>query len=299
MLVSLSYLMAIAKHGNITKAAEELYISQPALSASIIRLEKKLNVSLLKRGSNGTSLTREGECVLGYAKDICLSYECMLNDLKAMKKPSNGALRIGSGMAHSANVVDDFLFRYPEHNVSLIQYNNFYELKKALFSHEIDLCLSSPPIEGPNVTTRRLCTEKLCAAFGEGHVFAGQQEVSLEDMVESRRILALPSGFSLRVITDAIFAEAELEPQYTIQAETNALADLLHNSKSTGYCAIYPVSRCRELSKSSEKIIFRPLKGNITRTIAASWQEKAWENEELTLMLDFLTQHYTDARYLL
>lgn len=297
VLVSLSYFLAVAKYGNITKAAEELFISQPALSASIIRLEKKLDVTLLKRGSNGITLTNEGECVLKYAKDICLSYDCMLNDLKAMNTSSSTSLRIGSGMAHSANVIDDFLNLYPEQAVSLVQYNNFFDLKKALLSHEIDMCISSPPVEAANVITKTLCTERLCVAFGEGHPFAEKELISLDEIVASKRILALPTGFSLRIITDNIFSQAKLEPQYSIQAETNALASLLHKSRSNGYVAIYPVSRCRELSRTSPDILYRPIEGDIARTIAVSWLDRTEENERFDLMLDFLCRHYAGQVY--
>ena len=297
MLVSLSYLLAVAKHRNITKAAEELYISQPALSASIKRLEKKLNVSLLERGNNGITLTKEGECVLEYAKELCLLYERMMNDLKAMNKPDTGSLKVGSGMSHSADVIDEFIFQNPDQQITLIQYNNYNDMSKALLSHEIDLCISAPPVEGAGIITKTLCVERLCVAFGSGHEFAGKDEVSLQEIADSKRILALPAGFSLRIVTDKVFEDAKIRPQYSIQAETNAIAGLLHTSRTTGYSAIYPVSRCRSLSLASDNIIYRPIKEKSTRTIAASWLDKNDGNSRIELMLDFLTGYYSNTRY--
>lgn len=297
MIVSLFYLLTVAECGSVTKAAEKLYISQPALSASIKRLEQKLNVELIKRNNNGISLTKEGECVVKYAREISNSYECMINDLKNLNKIQKGVLRVGSGMAHPANVIDEYLHEYPERNVFLIQYNNFYELKKALMSHEIDICISSPPVKGPNIVTQRLCTERLCVAFGAEHYFADKEEVSLAEIVESKKVLALPSGFSLRVMIDAIFEEMKLTPQYAIQAENDALAAILQKSKSTGYSVIYPISSCRTLAASSENIIYRPIKDGVTRTIAASWLDTNHNPDDYSTLLDFFSNHYKKIKY--
>ena len=297
MIESFFYFLAVAECGSITKAADKLYLSQPALSASIKRLEQKLNVELIKRNNNGISLTKEGECVAKYAETIYNSYECMINDLKNLYKAHEGILRVGSGMSHPANVIDEYLREFPEKNVFLIQYNNYYDLKKALMNHEIDICISSPPVEGPNISIKQLCTERLCVAFGADHYFADKNEVSLAEIVESKKVLALPSGFSLRVMTDAIFEEKKLTPQYSIQAENDAIAAILQKTKSTGFSVIYPISSCRTLAANSKNIAYRPIKDNVTRTIAASWLDSNRRLENYSSLLDFFSNHYKKPKY--
>lgn len=296
MITNLSYILAVAKHGSITKAAEELYISQPALSASIIRLENNLNIKLFERTGSGLSLTKAGECVARYSAEICLTYERMLNDLTLLKAPSYGALRIGAGMRHAVHIVDGFLFQYPTENVLLTQYSSYYDLKRALLSHEIDLCISAPPVDGSCITSKKFCTERLCVAFGKRHPFAERKEIFLNDLMDSS-LLALPNGFSLRVVIDDIFQRAGLSPNYTIQAENNALVDLLHESKSVSYVAIYPVSRCRELNSVHPDICYRPLAGDITRTISASWLNKTPITPQFELILQFISEYYADEKY--
>lgn len=62
--------IAVAKTGNITRAAEELHISQPALSRQIIKLENELGCKLLERGGHGISLTNAGHLLLNRAREL-------------------------------------------------------------------------------------------------------------------------------------------------------------------------------------------------------------------------------------
>ena len=65
----------VAQKGNISQAARELYISQPAISKSIRRLEKNLNTTLFKRSSRGVSLTTEGELLYKYTEEAFLALQ--------------------------------------------------------------------------------------------------------------------------------------------------------------------------------------------------------------------------------
>lgn len=69
-LQQLKYITTVAEIGNITESAERLFISQPSLTAAIQVLEKELNVTIFNRSNKGVSVTREGEEVLAYARQI-------------------------------------------------------------------------------------------------------------------------------------------------------------------------------------------------------------------------------------
>ena len=66
-LQQLTYIKMTAECGNITEAAEKLFISQPSLSAAIHNLEKEMGVTIFVRSKKGVVLTREGEELLSYA----------------------------------------------------------------------------------------------------------------------------------------------------------------------------------------------------------------------------------------
>jgi len=86
----------VAKQGNISKAAESLYISQPAISKTIVRLEDNLNVKLFKRNSRGVSLTEEGEVLFRHVEEAIHHIEEAESALQKMKDYHIGHLDIGA-----------------------------------------------------------------------------------------------------------------------------------------------------------------------------------------------------------
>ena len=86
----------VAKSGNISKAAEQLYISQPAISKTIVRLEDSLEIKLFKRNSRGVSLTDEGKVLFQYIKDAFAHIQEAEETLQKMKDFHIGHLDIGA-----------------------------------------------------------------------------------------------------------------------------------------------------------------------------------------------------------
>jgi len=87
----------VALHNSFTKASEKLYISQPAVTQSIKKLEEQLNVELFKRTSNGIVLTKEGEKVFYYAEQLNNLIEANSNLINKIKEDENNIYLGGNG----------------------------------------------------------------------------------------------------------------------------------------------------------------------------------------------------------
>ena len=85
----------VARTGNISKAAKELFISQPAISKAISKLEESLNTTLFLRSSRGVSLTEEGELLFEYVRTAFESLSRGEEELKRIREFQIGHLRIG------------------------------------------------------------------------------------------------------------------------------------------------------------------------------------------------------------
>ena len=85
-LQQLTYLVTVAECGNITDAAERLFISQPSLSAAIHKLEKEMNVTAFVRSNKGITVTREGEELLSFARMLLEQASLMEEHFGAGKK---------------------------------------------------------------------------------------------------------------------------------------------------------------------------------------------------------------------
>ena len=85
----------VAKAGNISKAAKELFISQPAISKAISKLEENLDVTLFTRNSRGVQLTSEGELLFQYVENAFEALDRGENELKRIREFHIGQLTIG------------------------------------------------------------------------------------------------------------------------------------------------------------------------------------------------------------
>lgn len=94
-LTQMEYFSAVSKHNNITKASEELHISQPAITKSIRLLEEELGIPLLLREKNKISLTYEGEIFLEKSREILLQVDALVDEMRDYGQLRRKTVRVG------------------------------------------------------------------------------------------------------------------------------------------------------------------------------------------------------------
>ena len=138
----------VAKQGNISKAAESLYISQPAISKTIVRLEDNLNVKLFKRNSRGVSLTEEGEVLFRHVQEAIHHIEEAESALQKMKDYHIGHLDIGASTTLCRYVLlpylKKFMEEFPNIQINLKNQDSAKNLQ-VLDAQDIDLALVAIP----------------------------------------------------------------------------------------------------------------------------------------------------------
>lgn len=92
---TLEYVLAVARCGSISRAAEEVFVSEQGLSKALKNLEAELDVAIFERSGRGVRLTRAGEAVVRHAESISASKAALLDDLDRMALDSNGSARSG------------------------------------------------------------------------------------------------------------------------------------------------------------------------------------------------------------
>ena len=118
-----SMMKILAEEKNITKAAERLYISQPAITYRLKALEKEMGAPLVTRTPSGILLTPEGEHFLKYAKDMLLTLVKTKEKLQSMRDTVQGSLRLGASSVFSHYelpfILKGFVTQYPAVDISL------------------------------------------------------------------------------------------------------------------------------------------------------------------------------------
>lgn len=145
---------SVAKEGNISKAAKELYISQPAISKSISNLEAALDTKLFVRNSRGVTLTDEGTLLYGYVKNAFESLERGEDELNKIKYLGVGHIRIGVSTTLCKYILlpylDEFIKHHPHVGITIENSDSASTLAK-LEQGSIDLGVVANPGDDKNI----------------------------------------------------------------------------------------------------------------------------------------------------
>ena len=132
----------VAKAGNISKAAKTLFISQPAISKSIVKLEEQIGVKLFNRNSRGVHLTAEGEILFAHVKEAFEYIEHGEDEIKRLKEFNIGHLRIGSSTTLCKFVLipylKEYLKEYPHMKITIENQDTTNTLTK-IENHKLDV----------------------------------------------------------------------------------------------------------------------------------------------------------------
>ena len=145
----------VAKAGNISKAAKELYISQPAISKAISKLEDSIGIPLFTRSSRGVQLTAEGQVLFEYAKEAFEALTRGEQELKRIQEFDIGHLRIGVSNTLCKYVLlpylKTFIDQYPHMRIS-IEGQSTAQTIAGLEQHKLDLGLIAEPASHRDLT---------------------------------------------------------------------------------------------------------------------------------------------------
>lgn len=145
---------AVAEHLSFSRASEQLYISQSAVSQIIKQLETDLDTALFKRTTKGVVLTKEGEVLHQYVKDALSSLKVAEKRLFDMKQLEEGTLIIGAGDTISSKYLVPYLETFHSHypNIKIQVYNRTsLEVVELVKSGKVDIAFLNLPIKDKDV----------------------------------------------------------------------------------------------------------------------------------------------------
>ncbi|TQR13321.1 LysR family transcriptional regulator [Psychrobacillus soli] len=217
----LEYFQTLAKVQHMTRAAELLSISQPALSRSIASLEEEIGVPLFDRQGRSIILNRYGMMFLERVNRIMNEMNDGLNDIQQLIAPEHGEISLGFlhtlGISTVPNIIRAFHDQYP-HITFQFKQNHTHTLLQELKSGELDLCLvASIAYEKPIIWTE-LWRDELFVIVPINHPLAHRQSISLTE-IGQESFISMKKGYALRKTTDSIFSESNLLPNIAFEGD--------------------------------------------------------------------------------
>ncbi|WP_139417994.1 LysR family transcriptional regulator [Agromyces laixinhei] len=228
-LEQLRSFVEVARFGNFTRAAEELYLAQPSLSRQIAALEHDLGTQLFHRARGGSTLTIAGESLLPLARRMLADAESVRRELAELAGLERGRVRLGATptlcISLVAEVLSAFHAEHPAIELHLSEQGS-RRLLDELAGGELDLALitTTDAVPAERFTVTPLLVEELVVISS-----ADRPPVTSGDTIEFADVAALPqivfsSSYDLRRATDAAFAAADLTPEAVLEgAEMDAV----------------------------------------------------------------------------
>jgi len=263
----LRYMVAVARQGNFSRAAEHCHVSQPSLSQQIQKLEDELGERLFDRLKTSVKLTPHGELFLRRAHRILDEAEAARREASDAKHLLRGTVTLGVLPTIAPYllpaVLAGFTAKYPGVDLVVVE-DTTARLLQSCLACEIDWVLASHPIADDRLEIRELFTEELLLALPSGHPLTRRKTVRAADL-EGENLIVMKAGHclgdqvlkfcDLRDVQPRIgFRSAQME---TVQAlVTNGLGlSLVPAMAAKSPAPVSPVYRSFAAPRPERKII--------------------------------------------
>jgi len=281
----LRYFLQVAERGNFTRAAEDLAISQPALSRSIQKLEEELGQPLFERRTRSVSLTDTGTLLQPRAQQIL----SIIEDTKAeiTDDGESGRVRIGAiptvAPYFLPEVLQRFSTAFPQASL-IVQENTTDVLLKSCTQGEIDLAIVALPVPAKYLEIEELFEEELLLVLPPDHPLAEKPRIRMSD-VEPFPFVLLDEAHCL---SDNIVSFCRQRAFHPVAVERTSQLTMVQElvSLSHGVSMIPEMARHRD---QSNRRVYRSLtRPKPMRTIAVVWNPYRFQSRLLQAFREHL-----------
>lgn len=226
----LKYLLTLADTGNMTRAAEQLYISQSALSHYLKCVEEELGVRLFDRSTNPMTLTYAGKCYMDSARKILMESDQLHRELRDITQHMSGKLTLGTSRDRASymmpRILTGFSAQYPD-----IQFEVFtasgQKLFDALRSGRVDMVLLPNAGQGDSqgLCSEHIYSEELVLAAKDGMVpkedrIKGQHAIHSEAL-DGAPFFLLFQEHAMRYFCNRYFRREKIHPEIRMEFSSN------------------------------------------------------------------------------
>lgn len=219
-LVHVESFLEVARQGNLSRAADALYVTQPALTARLQQLEAELGAELFLRSRRGMVLTDAGRAFLPYAERALEALAGGRELLLSMQHGTAGELVVGAAPAISTYVLPPVLVqlaaRHPQVRL-VVRTGHSEEIVEMAVRREIQVGLVRE-LRHPEIESRPLYDDELIMVADPGHPLAGMEHLPLARIAEVRLVL-FDRTSSWYDLTNTVFRSAGVAPASVIELD--------------------------------------------------------------------------------
>ena len=213
---SLKVFCDLAETESFTKAGFINNVSQSATSQMITAIEKRFNTHLVERSKKKFRLTREGQMLYEYSKQIVNTYDSLHSNLQQIKDVVSGTLRVATvysiGLHSLPPFVKRFLKDYPAVNIH-VEYRHAEQVYEDVLSNIVDIGLVAYPNNHANLAIVPLKSEPLVLVCPPAHPYSGKSDITL-DQLKGANMVGFGTDTPTRKALDKVFRHQKVAVNY-------------------------------------------------------------------------------------
>jgi DNA-binding transcriptional LysR family regulator len=249
----------VAKRLSFTKAATDLFITQPAVTKHIKELEQYFKVQLFERNGSKIRLTEQGQVMLQYSEQLFSIYRNMEFDLNSFSDSYKGLLHVGASSTISQYLIPftlaAFHKKYKDVVVKLMN-GNTEQIEHALLNNDIDLGIIEGKLKNKGIKYTPFVKDEIVLVSNSNHPLTKKPSITIEELKNIPLLLREAGSGTLDVIAyslkpfDLTFSHLNIEMEL---GSTEAIKTYLRNSNCMAFLSVHSVFT--ELANNSFRII--------------------------------------------
>ena len=239
----------VANRLSFTKAATELFITQPAVSKHIQELEEQYKIKLFDRNGSKISLTTGGKILLKHTQNVFEIYREIDFDMSTLINERQGLLRLGASTTISQYIIPPLLARFHQKlqdvKVNLLN-GNTEQIEKALLNKEIEIGIVEGQSKNQSIRYTEFLKDELVLVCNSKNALIHQPEVSQEDLKTMRFLMREQGSGTLEVIEYALKPFEIKLSQLNIEMQlgsTESIKSYLMNSDCVAFISIHAIEK--------------------------------------------------------
>ena len=212
----------VANHLNYSRAAEELYLSQPAVSMQIKQLEGHIGLPLFEQMGKKIFLTEAGRELHHYARSIAqqlTEMEAVFNEMKGLGQGKLTISVVNTANYFTPQLLARFCQRYPEINV-ILQVANRDAVLKQLADNSTDLAIMGQPPKGLDLIAESFLDNPMVVIAAPSHPLTTVRQVKFGQLAE-QTFVSREQGSGTRSAMERVFEKYNIQPHISMEMETN------------------------------------------------------------------------------
>lgn len=281
----------VARHLSFTKAAEQLFMTQPAVTFQIKQLEEQFNARLFERSHGKIALTPAGQMVMSYAERILGLSEEMETRVADLTGTMGGPLLLGASLTIAEyilpRILGEFKGQHPQVHAHMTV-GNSEMIETRVADHTLDLGLIETPAHLPGLRTEVCCEDELVVICARDHKFAKMPSVAPQQILDEPYI-SRESGSGTREFADQYLRQCKVMPEdLNIVMELGSL-EAIKGVVETGL-GISIVSRATATKERKLGTLATvPLEPRLIRTMSFVHPKEKFRSRLLTTFVEFAT----------